>query len=439
MANNNVDLVLADDALADRTAASGLGGSPLSGIALDGGFSLTVQNAFNFLVDAAGEVRNLIVRLEEADRNTGNFVQLQHAASLKIQVDMRKMINFQGGSEVDGLDDAYELRPCRLAHGENETNSVPKQNWVLSLAPALANGNGFDSNKATYDAATKKLSSHFVPVGAVIVDLPDLSAAGGSVSIKTSGGEDATFQVGAGNSKFGLSLFGKLEYDEANVTQGSGALTVDATFDPVGSVIGGAGRHDQLTISILNMENFTKAQAITINTNHGAGETGTISNANMAAPSATDADDFDLVVTLADLGGEDDATTVGGSMVSAIEASVSGQLLTAWEVTVGKIGSSAGSELSGFLRSLAHADGAAAAGRTAEHPLLEGETFIIRKTADITVNLQPFNYSFGAAASAEVSAFDFIHQLPVHAVLEHKAGSNTKVLDTETSQLLNVV
>ena len=186
------------------------------------------------------------------------------------------------------------------------------------------------------------------------------------------------------------------------------------------------------------MENFTKAQNVTINTNHSGNENGTISNANMAAPGATDADDFDLVVTLADLGGEQDATTVGGAMVSAVEASVSGQLLTSWEVTVNGISSDAGSELSGFMRSLAaplESTGAPATGRSAEHPLLEGETFIIRQTAPITVNLQPFNYSFGAAASAEVGAFNFINALPVHAVLEHKPGVATKVLDTATNAL----
>lgn len=445
MANNNVDLVLADDAQGSLTAGSGVAGGSavtqaanLNGIALKGTFALTAQNALSFLAGENGAVRNLIVRLAEEARNTGNFVQLQHAASLNVKVDMRKMIKFQPDGTDAGLDDAYEMRPCKIAFGSGVANSVPKTNWALSLDAALKNGDGFDANKATYDAATKSLVSHFVPVGAVIVALPDLSASGGSVQLTSNGGA-ASFQVAQANAKFGLSLFGQLKYDEANVATGSGQLSVTATFDPpAGSnIIGGAGRHNEITVSLLNMEDFRTAQRAVIK--RADGETGSFSHANADDNSlqATDADDFDLVVSLADLGSESDPTTVGGSMVSAIQASVGGELLTAWEVNVEKIESKTDSELSGFLRSISHADGAAVAGRTPAEPLLNTETFIIRNTAPITVSLQPFNYTFGDAASASVASFNFINNLPVHAVLEHVKGSSTLVLDTETSQLLS--
>lgn len=442
-----VDIVLDSDQPADLTAASGLDASAavvtasqLKGIALDGTFSLVTQNTFNFLAAEDGEVRDLIIRLAEADRNTGNFVQLSHAASLKIQCDMRKMINFQSSSSTDTLDDAYELRPCKLVHGDGLANSVPKTNWVLSLAPALANGSGFIADKATYNSGTKKLTSHFVPVGAVLVALPDLSASGGSVQLTANGGQAATFQVATGNSQFGLSLFGQLEYDEASVNQGSGTLSVAATFDPPAgaSIIGGAGRHNEITVTLLNVEDFRTAQRAVIKRQDG--QSGSYSNANADDNSlaATDADDFDLVVGLSDLGAENDAATVGGSMIAAIQGSVGGELLTSWEVNIGAIGSDTGSELSGFLRSLAHGAGAAAAGRLPAEPLLDNETFIIRNTAPITVSLQPFNYTFGEASSGSVASFNFINALPVHAVLEHKAGSSTKVLDTGTNALLTV-
>ena len=452
------DIVDANDLLpgAGAQPVSGLDpanpiSTPLAAVRVPGSFSLSTVDDLDFLASGMGEVRNLLVKMLETDRSTGNFVQLNHKAHLEVECDFDKFVSFNGSAESD--DDAYQFLGITLTNDpavEPDANKrLTDSQYKLDLKPALAAGEGAPlsgaSQKATY--ASDVLSSYWFPSGAVIIDLSShasmsgLDAADRVVNIGSSApvnGSAATYQVNADKTLIGMTLFAKVNVNCAN-TSGSPTLSADASFAPSSGVILGGGSHSAITIHLLNQEDHTKAQDVAIELQ--AGQTGELVgiNVNQAAPGATEADDFDVTISIPSLGGEGDAGSIGKSMIDGIKASVntcnpdgSNKLMEKFTIIVQQIDFETGSDFSGFMRTLA-----TESTRDQALPVKEGEKFIVQTPATINLTIKPFEYAFYSTDYASnVASFKLIDAMEVYAVLKHKNGSAGRVLQSSNKALL---
>lgn len=355
----------------------------LTGVRVPGSFSLnTVQN-LNFFEQNMGEVRNLLLKLLETPRETGNFVQLDHRAHLVIPCDFEKFIAFNADSagvttaSLDANeDDAYQFLGITLTNdravvgngADNDPKIIASNQFKLDLDPELAAVDGNDDPlhvslkphtkpngdvvppKAYYDSDTKMLISNWFPSGAVLVDLKSTEALENMEKNVTVGSAvtstAATYQVDGDKTIVGMTLFAQITVNCNNQT-GSPTLHVDATFQPSApegfvfvhgrdTVLGARDHtgltHNEITIHLIDEEDFTKAQKVvlargddTVGGFSGVGVTftSTDADANTAAnPQPNDADDFSITISLDDLGGANDPGTIGAKMVDAIKSSV---------------------------------------------------------------------------------------------------------------------
>lgn len=459
----------------------------LTGVRVPGTFSLnTVQN-LNFFEQNMGEVRNLLLKLLETPRETGNFVQLDHRAHLVIPCDFEKFIAFNADSagvtttSLDANeDDAYQFLGITLTNDRavvgndavNDPKLISSSQFKLDLHPELA---AVDANndplhvslrphtkpnndvvppKAYYDSDTKMLISNWFPSGAVLVDLKNteaLEAMEKNVTVGSAVNSDAaTYQVDADKTIVGMTLFAQITVN-CNNTTGSPTLFVDATFQPSGDINLASGTvlgardhtgltHNEITIHLINEEDFTKAQKVVLaRGNDTVGQlkitpfTSDDADANTAAnPGPNDADDFSITISLNDLGGANDPGTIGAKMVDAIQSSIASvnqfgdrHLLEKFTVTVDQIDFEAGSDFSGYMRALAAAS-TNEQPRPANMPIREGEKFIVQNPASITLNITPFEYQFTSADyTGNVEPFKIIDQMEVYAVLEHSKNAGT--------------
>ena len=426
-----------------------IGGAPISStiaaVRIPGTFSLDVVDSLNFLEAGLGEVRDLVIKLRETDRSTGEFVQLVHKAHLEVPCDFNKFISFNGSDA--NQDDAYQFTGITLTNDPDVESDASKRladsEFVLNLRPALEANEGApltgDSVKASY--ANSILSSVHFPVGAVIIDLAThlagVEAANKDVKV-TGTGTDATYQVKADKTKIGMTLFGKLKVDCSNVS-GSPSLSAEASFQPSGTILGG-GQHASITLTLLNQEDFTKAQDVVVEL--GAGTTGSLTGLSVSVgdPSSTSPDDFDITISLDDLGEADDTGSIGHSMISAIQASVdnsnssgSNKLLEKFTIAVTQIDFQTDSDLSGFLRNLALDND-----RLQAMPIKAGEKFIVQNPASISLQVRPFEYSFTNGGYSNVAAFNLIDNMEVYAVLKHAPANTAPVMQTAGKALLTV-
>ena len=446
--SNEDGLAVADNLDPSQPISSSTSGS-LNGVRIPGTFTLDTVDDMSFLAGGLGEVRNLVVKMLETDRSTGNFVQLTHKAHLEVECDFAKFVSFNASDNVD--DDAYQFLGITLTNDSavepDVSKHVSSDKFKLDLNPALAAGEGAPlsgaSQRATY--ANSVLSSYSFPSGAVLIDLGShssmsgLSAADRVVTVGASGvnGATATYQVNADKTLIGMTLFAKVIVNCANVS-GSPTISSTATFSPSGNILGaGTGIHDSVTIHLINQEDFTTAQDIAVGL--GSNTTGSLVglDVNQANPDANSPDDFDVTIGLASLGGEGDAGSVGKSMIDGIIANVGtmngGKLLEKFTISVQQIDFDTGSDFSGYMRALA-----TDANRDAPLPINDNEKFIIQTPAKINLNITPFAYSFQSAGLASnVAAFKLIDEMEVYAVLKHVGGSTSKVLQTSDKAVLS--
>lgn len=299
--------------------------STLAGLRVNGSFSLTSVTAMDFLDSGLNNVRNLVVKLLETDRGTGNFVQLSHQAFLEVTCDFRKFIEFNGTSSLDAQDDAYQLTGITItnavdfaastaagvedgARNLGITNSdyiVSSSDYLLDLRPTLeildTNSNPTSTENARYDNSTpvdennselgniNSLISHWFPSGAVLINLkedPSISSlaptnngllvrAGTSTdaatSTTTTAAESGTYQINVTQGLIGMTLYSKITID-CKKTQGSPTLTIDSSFEPdTNEIILGNGSNigdNTITISLLesssDIEDFTKSQKLVL-------------------------------------------------------------------------------------------------------------------------------------------------------------------------------
>ena len=415
--------------------------SAFVGVRIPGSFQLAVESSLNFLSGQLGQVRDLEIRLRETARSTGNFVQLSHKAHLEVTCDFRKFIHFNGQDNSD--DDAYQFTGITLTNDASVEADALKRisdsHYKLDLKPALSDvaRAGVNADNTSYDAATSVLSTVNFPVGAVLIDLVTqlggIDAANKVITVGTSS-DAATYQVKADKTVIGMTLFGQLELNCSNVN-GSPSLSAKASFAPTGTILGG-GQHDSVTINLLNQEDFTKAQDVTINPVGGTVGQNLVNLSYAAAPGQNDADDFDIQISLANLGGEGDAGSIGASMISAIKAGVatSSKLVKTFTITVTQVDFKTDSDLSGYLRELAKDEL-----RAQEMPVLAGEKFIVQNPAHITLGVTPFQYAFTSAGYASnIAAFNMLDNMEVYAVLKHAEGHIAPVMQTQGMAALTV-
>lgn len=459
----------------------------LAAVRIPGQFALSTAPNFNFLSDQLGQIRNLQLGLLETDRGTGEFVQLVHKAYLEVDCDFTKFINFNASSTTDDNDDAYQLTGFTLTNDptvtENSPNASPPvrrlikdTEYRLDIRPALAANEGApltetDSGppvRATYTIENEVLSSYWFPVGAVLIDLGSATGPAGdipptnrSVTVgAASGSDNATYQVDVDKTLAGMTLFGQVIITCSN-ENGTPMLSAKATFDPTdstdgegsGAIILGGGGDSEITVTLLSQDDYTKAQKVVF-TNTQSGDTDTLvdnagsnaiqlsNSAHPLQPGPNDPDDFTITLTLAELGGSQDANTIGRSMISAIKGSVNAnpRLLQAFTITATQIDFSTASEFSGYLRSLA-ANATVEAARDPLMPILSGEKFIIQTPATIDLAITPFQYTFdsrgggggGAGPTTPVTQFKLLDAMEVYAVLKHTPQSETPVLKTDVT------
>ena len=416
--------------------------SALAAVRIPGSFQLAVESSLNFLSGQLGQVRDLEIRLRETARSTGNFVQLTHKAHLEVTCDFRKFISFNGQDNSD--DDAYQFTGITLTNDAtveaNAQKRISDAHYKLDLKPALSDvaRAGVDAANTSYDAASSVLSTVNFPVGAVLIDLVSqlggIDAADKLVTIGTSD-DLATYQVKADKTIIGMTLFGQLNLNCSNVN-GSPSLSAGASFAPAGTILGG-GQHSSVTINLLNQEDFTKAQDVTVNAVGGTVGQNLVNLSYAAAPGQNDADDFEINISLANLGGEEHAGSIGANMIAAIKAGVNAasKLVKSFTITVTEVAFKTDSDLSGYLRELAKAPG-----RAQEMPILAGEKFIVQNPAHITLSVTPFQYGFTSAGYASnIAAFNMLDNMEVYAVLKHAVGHAAPVMQTQGMTELNVV
>lgn len=474
----------------------------LTGVRVPGSFSLNTVQDLNFFEANMGEVRNLLLKLLETPRETGNFVQLDHRAHLVIPCDFDKFIAFNADSagvtttSLSSEDDAYQFVGITLTNDQgvvgngpaNDPKIISSNQFKLDLHPELVavdslgdplhvslrphtkpNNGGTVPPKAYYDVNNRKLISNWFPSGAVLVDLKDnlpRSSIEKNVTVGSAvTSATATYQVDGDKTIVGMTLFAQISVNCNNQT-GSPTLHVDATFQPAGDITLASGTvlgardhtgltHNEITIHLIDEEDFTKAQKVVLargdGTDGGFSGTGiTLTStadpdANTApAPGPNDADDFSITISLNDLGGANVPGSIGAKMVQAIQESIAEvnqfgdrNLLEKFTVTVDQIDFESGSDFSGYMRALAQAgvqdaDNGGSNLRPPEMPVKEGEKFIIQTPASITLNITPFEYGFTSTDyNSNVSPFKIIDNMEVYAVLEHsKAAGTAPVLQT---------
>tara|TARA_Y100000287_G_C14224271_1_gene358025 strand:+ start:781 stop:2145 length:1365 start_codon:yes stop_codon:yes gene_type:complete len=415
--------------------------SALAAVRIPGSFELQIESTLNFLQGQLGQVRDLEIRLRETARSTGNFVQLQHKAALEVTCDFRKFIAFNGSDQTD--DDAYQFTGITLTNDPTKEADAQKRiadsQYLLDLKPALSDvaRQGVDADKTSYDAASSVLSTVNFPVGAVLIDLDthlsSVNAADKQITIGATG-NPATYQVKADKTVIGMTLFGQLNLNCSNVN-GSPALSAEASFAPAGSILGG-GQHDSITINLLNQEDFTTAQDVTVNAAGATAGQNLVNLSYAAAPGQNDADDFDINISLANLGGENDAGSVGASMIAAIKSGVNSasKLVKVFTIIVTQMEFKVDSDFSGYMRELAKAPG-----RAQEMPILAGEKFIVQNPAHISLAVTPFQYAFTSAGyTGNIAAFNMLDNMEVYAVLKHAEAAPAPVLQSVGMAALTV-
>ena len=476
---NETSRSVADNALNVTTDSAII--PKLTGVRVPGTFTLTTLPSLDFLdTDTGlGQVRNLVIKMLETDRSTGNFVQLDHKAFLEVTCNFNKFIGFNASNTTDGLDDAYQFVGITLTNNGaynnltlDDTKLVGDTQYVLDLTPSLIAGLGAPlapTGEAPNQVAAKasygggQLISNWFPSGAVIIDLAshssvsDIVDANRKVTVSTAEDSDvATYQVT--NLHVGMTLFARITVNCSNVS-GSPTLSAEATFDPFtssGTVLGAMdvnGKvHNQVTIHLLNQEDFTKAQEVVIGLGDGMANENlvgsltfqTVDNnyTNTAAqPGANDADVFSVTITLNNLGGADDNGSIGRSMIQGIMNSVAqsnnsdphnpnNKLLSTFAITVDQIDYDTSSDFSGYMRALAAAS-TNEKPRPADMPIRDGERFIVQTPTTINLNITPFEYEMnGVGLQNNIAQFKLIDEMEVYAVLKHNSTATTPVLQT---------
>lgn len=481
-ANNNAVTVQENSASNNTNSALGVIGA----VKIPGNFEMTTQTGFDYSSTQLGTVRNLELGLLETARNTGSFVQLSTVAYLQITCDFRKFITFNATDTDVNEDDAYQLTGFTVSYDRDgaaaqaDLRATSSQYW-LNIAPAINNAsdNAADANSSAtlqFPFATAAVAaststnndtviSHWFPVGAVIIDLSgaltnavNSASLANDVNIGTgdSTTDNATYQVKVDKTAVGMTLYGQITI--TNGSQGSPTLSMNTAFDPstvntaVNSTVLGSVQHSAITITLLNQDDYTKAQKIVL-TDASGNVTITSSAAalNADSPSAADVDDFSLTLSLEDLAGTtDNANSIGTVMGNAIRGTVPSHLLTSFNVTANGISFDNESEFSGYLRTLAAArhsddtnataaDNSAARLAIAAMPILPGEKLIISESAKVNLPITPFVYEFEgrksdgqggtmSAPSDDVIPFNLIDDMEVFAVLKHDPTSTTPLI-----------
>ena len=404
-----------------NTILANLDNGNLSGIQLEGSFSMVSQDA----IDASnidGQVATLVLKLKETDRGTGSYQTISAAAFLEVDVDMNLIHSFNPSSGVDNLDDSHALGEAHV--GTDPAIEAAKRalgtQFRLDLNNYLAAGNL--AANTNYDSATKILSSDFFPAGAIVLDLDsqiDQARLSGNVQITDANDQEKTFLVAADQLEAGVMMYARVKID---CSQSMPQISGEYSFQPTGNVIGGdnGSNADGIKIVLTGLDNYSLAQVLTVSTADGT--VGSIGILEEGAPLATTPDDFVEVIQLSDLIG---TGTVGEHMGNAVVAAIgtNAALIKSFKLQVDAVAHQSDSSFSGFCRELAKA-----ADRTNDNPFKAGDKFIINNTGSLQLNVQPFQYSF-ADGQGQISGT--IHQvqqlqmfksdMPVYAVLKQSA------------------
>lgn len=407
-----------------NTILSNLDNGNLSGIQIEGTFSMVHQDA----IDASninGQVSNLVLKLKETDRGTGSYQTISAAAFLEVDVDMNLIHSFNPSSSVDNVDDSHALGEAHVGTDpaiDSAKRALGTQ-YRLDLTNYLADELHLAAN-TNYDAATKILTSDYFPAGAIVLDLDsqiDQSRLSGNVSITDAAGNAKTFLVASDQMEAGVMMYARVKID---CSQSMPQISGEYSFQPTGTVIGGddGSNADGIKIVLTGLDNYSLAQVLTVSTADGTA--GSIGITEYPPPLASDPDDFTEVINLSDLIGNG---TVGEHMGNAVVAAIgtNAALIKSFKLQVDAVAHQSDSSFSGFCRELAKA-----ADRTNEDPFKAGDKFIINNTGSLQLNVQPFQYSFadgqgqsGGGSIHQVQQLQmFKSDMPVYAVLKQSAS-----------------
>ena len=224
-----------DDIPSGLSQLTGRLGSAVSGIVLDGSFSLNMQNNIN-LLSVDGQKATLKLLLKETHRGAGIFKTLEHLAFIEVSCDINSKLTHHHSSDQDNVDDTFQLSRFVVYMGnsakEENTHTamaLNSSNYKVNIDPFLSSnkaGEGVDSTKHfDYDATGKVHRSKYIVGGAVVVDMNEAgdSAVGeaslenlapGQVTIKAAGaadgGADRTFYTNTTAMEAGVLLFAQV-------------------------------------------------------------------------------------------------------------------------------------------------------------------------------------------------------------------------------------
>lgn len=403
-----------------NTILTNLDNGNLSGIQLEGSFSMVSQDA----IDASnidGQVATLVLKLKETDRGTGSYQTISAAAFLEVDVDMNLIHSFNPSSGLDNVDDSHALGEAHV--GTDPAIEAAKRALGTQFRLDLNNYLAVSANLAantSYDAANQILSSSFFPAGAIVLDLDaqiDQTRLNGNVQITDAADQEKTFLVASDQLEAGVMMYAKVKID---CSQSMPQISGEYSFQPSGTVIGGdnGSNADGIKIVLTGLDNYSLAQVLTVSTADGT--SGSIGILEANAPLATTPDDFIEVIRLNDLIG---TGTVGEHMGNAVVAAIgtNAALIKSFKLQVDAVAHQSDSSFSGFCRELAKA-----ADRTNEDPFKAGDKFIINNTGALQLNVQPFQYSFsdgqgqiGGTTLHQVQQLQmFKSDMPVYAVLK---------------------
>ena len=419
-----------------NTILDNLSGGLLSGIQLEGSFSMVPHDTINAHA-VAGNVQRLILKLKEQERGTGQYTTLTSAAFLEVDVDMHKIHDFLASSSEVDKDDSHSLKACHI--GTDPTWAEGKRAGSTQYRLDLHNFLNVPANLAadtSYDAATKVLTGPWFPAGAVVLDLDDSidsARLSGNVTVSAADGSGKQFLVKSDQLEAGVMMYARVSVNCAEtMPQISGATS----FDPEsqgGIVKGSDGGANAAGIKVVltGLDNYSLAQVLTVAVDEN--QNGNIAIAEAADPDAADPDVFSQIINLSDLLG---AGTVGAYMANQVETEIGKEanLIKSWTLSIDKIDHDSDGAFSGFCRELAKGTG-----RSNASPFNDGDKFIIKNPGtELKLNITPFQYSFqgggaqlgGDAVHIVQTVKMFSDDLKVYAVLKQNAGDHAPMLKT---------
>jgi hypothetical protein len=361
-----------DDIPSGLSQLTGRLGSAVSGIVLDGSFSLNMQEKVD-ISSVSGQKATLKLLLKETDRGAGIFKTLDHLAFIEVSCDINSKLTHHASSDQDNVDDTFQLSRFVVYMGNavkedasHAAMALSSSNYKVNIHPFLsstAQGEGIDSTKHFgYDATGKVHRTKYIVGGAVVVDmneagnsangernLEDLAA--GQVTIKAANAAadaaDRTFYTNTTAMEAGVLLFASIKVSDCDskpvitghVTYGGAtgrydgnALGKDDLAYTSGNqnlaenIVLGQNGGIQITLNADgSMEDKALAQVLTIDDN-GLNITG------KSRPGAQDADDFTVNLTLADLTTGSTPENVKSAVKAAID--LSGHVVQGFKIVV---------------------------------------------------------------------------------------------------------